>query len=163
MLPPLAVYGVAIEAHAQNIVVRFCRQSGKLRGFAVRDCGGIQLHRPTLEGLGIQLPEFDAKSSVSSDNLKQVWSRFHHVFLQNHVASLLVALGLELRGGWAIVRDEIARVLDIHNPGGDRDVLQYLLDGEMPFRCFFTSRMEGVSPRTVSIIPYYHQPGFHIY
>ncbi|EAW21012.1 uncharacterized protein NFIA_061730 [Aspergillus fischeri NRRL 181] len=143
VLPPLVMYGIALEAHPQNIVLRVCRQSSELRGFAVRDWGGVRLHKSTLQNLGVQLPMVDTESPVITDDLDHIWSRFHHAFLQNHVASVLVALGLETEGGWAIVRGELSRVLSDSRYAVSPSLLKYLLADDMQMRCFFTARLEG--------------------
>ncbi|KAI9375019.1 IucC family-domain-containing protein [Aspergillus egyptiacus] len=137
VLPPLAMYGIALEAHAQNIVLRVCRQSSELRGFAVRDWGGVRLHKSTMHKLGIQLPAVDRESRAILDDLHRIWRRFHHAFLQNHVASE------ETRGGWAIVRGELARVLDRSEYAMGPSLLNYLLADVMQMRCFLTDRLEG--------------------
>ncbi|KAE8327836.1 hypothetical protein BDV39DRAFT_204550 [Aspergillus sergii] len=143
VLPPLAGYGIGIEAHAQNIVLRVCRQSSELKGFAIRDWGGVRLHKPTLESLGIKLPAADPESPVITSNIEHVWSKFHHVFLQNHIGTILIALGLETRGGWEIVREELSRVLAGNEYAAGPELLQYLLADSMEMRCFFTARLEG--------------------
>ncbi|CAG8893768.1 unnamed protein product [Penicillium egyptiacum] len=156
VLPPLANYGIALEAHAQNIVLRVSRDRAELRGFAVRDWGGVRLHKPTLQKLGIQLPMVDAESPVVTNDLDHIWSKFHQVFLQNHVASILIALGLESKGGWAIVRDELSRVLSGNDSDAGPSLLKYLLADDMQMRCFFTARLQG-KPSVVSFHPHGHQ------
>jgi siderophore synthetase component len=47
-LPPALKNGVAFEAHGQNTLARFDKKTGQLKGFVIRDFGGIKVHRPTL-------------------------------------------------------------------------------------------------------------------
>ncbi|PIG84665.1 hypothetical protein AARAC_001966 [Aspergillus arachidicola] len=143
ILPPLAGYGIGIEAHAQNIVLRVCRQTSELKGFAIRDWGGVRLHKPTLDSRGIQLPAVNPESPVITSNIEHIWSKFHQVFLQNHIGTILIALGLETRGGWEIVREELSRVLAGNEYAAGPELLKYLLADSMEMRCFFTARLEG--------------------
>lgn len=143
ILPPLAGYGIGIEAHAQNIVLRVCRQSSELKGFAIRDWGGVRLHKPTLDSLGIKLPAVNPESPVITSDIEHIWSKFHQVFLQNHIGTILIALGLETRGGWEIVREELSRVLAGNEYAAGPELLRYLLADTMEMRCFFTARLEG--------------------
>jgi siderophore synthetase component len=119
------------------------------------------LHWPTFQRLGIQLPGSNAASPVATDNLEDVWHKFHHSFLQNHLAALIIGLELESRGGWAIVREELTEALASHNQAEGAGLLQYLLADEMQFVCFFTSRWEGASPYGVSWLEIRPQ-GFHV-
>lgn len=48
LLPPLIYNGVAFEAHAQNVLVRFDSQTKGVLGFVLRDLGGLRIHPPTL-------------------------------------------------------------------------------------------------------------------
>ncbi|KAJ2476384.1 hypothetical protein EV174_004950, partial [Coemansia sp. RSA 2320] len=46
-LPPIMNHGFAFEAHPQNCLLRIGAETGDIRGFIVRDFGGIKVHRPT--------------------------------------------------------------------------------------------------------------------
>lgn len=48
------VYGIALEAHQQNTLVKVSR-SGNLQKFLFRDFGGIRIHQPTLFSKGFTL------------------------------------------------------------------------------------------------------------
>ncbi|KAJ5757131.1 uncharacterized protein N7511_007313 [Penicillium nucicola] len=143
-IPPLLQYGIALKAHGQNIVVRVCRQTGDIKGFAVRDFGGIRLHVPTLrEYCGGGLDAIPSGSAVLTSNLHNAWSKVHHSLLQNHVGFLLSALGLEQQGGWTIVREELANVLNPNENIRGRKLYDFFVADTMPFKCFLMVRMEG--------------------
>lgn len=48
-LPPCLENGVAFEAHGQNTLARFDRKTGVLKGFVIRDFGGVKVHNETLK------------------------------------------------------------------------------------------------------------------
>ncbi|XEV01776.1 hypothetical protein FSHL1_007063 [Fusarium sambucinum] len=65
-LDPLVRNGVGFEFHAQNAVVRVCRRTKAIKGFAIRDLAGIKLHGPTLEDQGFDLTSLEATTTWNS-------------------------------------------------------------------------------------------------
>ncbi|KAL4795712.1 ferric iron reductase FhuF-like transporter-domain-containing protein [Aspergillus venezuelensis] len=111
VLPPLVNHGIALEGHGQNICVRICRSTRQIKGFAIRDFGGIRLHMPTLREQGFDrdiMRSIPPGAATLTNDLNDVWSKTHHSLFQNHLGQLVVALGLDGRdgGGWGIVREE---------------------------------------------------------
>ncbi|KAL4970310.1 IucC family-domain-containing protein [Aspergillus stella-maris] len=160
LLPPLVNHGIALEAHGQNICVRICRSTRQIKGFAIRDFGGIRLHMPTLREQGFDkdiMRSIPPGAATLTDDLSDVWSKTHHSLFQNHLGQLIVALGLDGRGGggWGIVREEVQRILcPAANGNGEglidagceeraRQLCGFLLGETMPFKCFLRMRMEG--------------------
>ncbi|KAL4955992.1 ferric iron reductase FhuF-like transporter-domain-containing protein [Aspergillus filifer] len=160
LLPPLVNHGIALEAHGQNTCVRICRTTRQIKGFAVRDFGGIRLHVPTLREQGFDkdiMHSIPPGAATLTDDLKEVWSKTHHSLFQNHLGQLIVALGLDGRGGggWGIVREEVQGILCSaeHSDGKGliypdyeeraRQLCGFLLGETMPFKCFLRMRMEG--------------------
>ncbi|KAK6810722.1 hypothetical protein RU639_013573 [Aspergillus parasiticus] len=176
VLPPLIKYGIGLEGHGQNLVVRVCRQTGEIKGFAVRDFGGVRMHVPTLNNHGVKFDSLPPGGATLTDNLDNVWSKVHHSLLQNHVGFLLVALGLENHGGWAITLETLSTVLGRGQDSPGAKLLEYFTKDTMPFKCFLRMRMENKyrdyierevpnvilmdSPRWKSIIDTY-QPSLH--
>ncbi|KAL2862583.1 ferric iron reductase FhuF-like transporter-domain-containing protein [Aspergillus lucknowensis] len=145
-LTPLANHGVGLEAHGQNMCVRICRKTREVKGFAIRDFGGIRLHMPTLRSQGYDLHTIPPGAATMTDDLHDVWSKVHHSLFQNHLGSLIVALGLEEDGGWEIVRNEVKAILQPADGSGSasaRDLYEFLTAETMPFKCFLRMRMEG--------------------
>ncbi|KAE8386171.1 IucC family-domain-containing protein [Aspergillus alliaceus] len=142
-LPPLLNHGIGLELHGQNLIVRVCLQTGEIKGFAVRDFGGIRLHTPTLRQYGVKFESLLMGSATITDSLHNVWSKVHHSMLQNHVGSLMAALGLECKGGWAVVREELLAVLRPDDSATGQSLYQFFLGDTMPFKCFLRMRMEG--------------------
>lgn len=152
VLPPLARYGIGLEAHGQNLVARICRETGIVKGFAVRDFGGVRMHVPTLRNYGVNFDSLPPGGATLTDDLHNVWSKVHHALVQNHVGLVVSALGLERDGGWGIVREVLERVLTGEEEGMGREVLGFFLQNTMPFKCFLRMRMEG-KYRDVSAVP----------
>lgn len=83
-------------------------------------------------------------SSIKTDNLTDVWNKTHHSLIQNHLGQLIVALGLEGEGGWAVVRKGLEDILG--NGDGEakgRELRDYLMGEEMIFKCFLRMAMVG--------------------
>ncbi|KAJ6184953.1 hypothetical protein N7519_006254 [Penicillium mononematosum] len=143
VLPPLVQYGIGLEGHGQNLVTRVCRQTGRIKGFAVRDFGGVRMHVPTLRNHGVRFDALPPGAATLTDDLQNVWSKVHHSLLQNHVGLLLGALGLENRGGWAITLEILSTVLVSDNGSPGETLFECFTKDTMPFKCFLRMRMES--------------------
>ncbi|KAL2816182.1 ferric iron reductase FhuF-like transporter-domain-containing protein [Aspergillus cavernicola] len=145
-LTPLVNHGIGLEAHGQNICVRICRKTKDIKGFAIRDFGGIRLHMPTLRSQGYDIHTIPPGAATMTDDLHDVWSKVHHSLFQNHFGHLIVALDLEENGGWEIVRNAVKAILhplDGASSPRATQLSEYLLAETMPFKCFLRMRMEG--------------------
>ncbi|KAJ5102599.1 IucC family-domain-containing protein [Penicillium argentinense] len=143
VLPPLVQYGVGIEGHGQNLVARVCRSTGKIKGYAVRDFGGIRMHVPTLQKLGVKFDALPPGAATLTGNLVNVWTKVHHSIVQNHIGLLLNALGLENHGGWAIVLEALSTTLEHDGDGSGKGLFEFFTRETMPFKCFLRMRIES--------------------
>ncbi|OGM47726.1 hypothetical protein ABOM_004343 [Aspergillus bombycis] len=143
VLPPLVQYGIGLEGHGQNLVARVCRQTGQIKGFAVRDFGGVRMHVPTLKNHGVKFDSLPPGGATLTDNLDNVWSKVHHSLLQNHVGLLLEALGLENHGGWAITLETLSTILGAGQDSPGAKLHEFFTKDTMPFKCFLRMRMES--------------------
>ncbi|KAJ5637418.1 IucC family-domain-containing protein [Penicillium lividum] len=143
VLPPLVQYGIGLEAHGQNLVARVCQQTGRIKGFAVRDFGGVRMHVPTLRNYGAKFDSLPPGAATLTDNLENVWSKVHHSLLQNHVGLLLGALELESHGGWAITLEILSATLGSEGGSPGKSLLSYFCKHTMPLKCFLRMRMES--------------------
>ncbi|KAF7128318.1 hypothetical protein CNMCM5793_002860 [Aspergillus hiratsukae] len=151
MLHPLVHHGIALEAHAQNTVVRLCTATGRIKGFAIRDFGGVHFHKPTLREQGFPLDWEIPGSLTLNDDLTSVWNLASHTLLQCHAPSLLYGLRLETHGGWAVVKEELESVLE--GFGGDvaRGLLEYFCEGTMVMKSFPRMLMEGMYRENIEL------------
>ncbi|KAJ2783426.1 hypothetical protein H4R18_001691 [Coemansia javaensis] len=104
-LPPIMSHGFAFEAHPQNTLLRVDAQTGAIRGFIVRDFGGIKVHRDTFRrSIGVDI-DMLPDSCTDAATMHEVYDLAHHTLIQCQAHRLVRALGLHYRGGgWAIVR-----------------------------------------------------------
>lgn len=123
-----------------------------IKGFAIRDFGGIRFHMPTLNKQGFHLKSIPDGSAITSHSLGDVWDKVHHSLFQNHLGLLIVNLQLFDKGGWAIVREELIKVLQLENCEDARDLHDYFFQDTMFFKCFLRMKMEG-KYRNVSANP----------
>ncbi|GIC86385.1 siderophore [Aspergillus udagawae] len=151
MLHPLVHHGIALEAHAQNTVVRFCTATGKIKGFAIRDFGGVHFHRPTLREQGFPLDWEIPGSLTLSDDLISVWHLASHTLLQCHAPSLLYGLRLETHGGWGVVMEELESVLQ--GFGGDvaKVLLEYFCVKTVVLKSFLRMLMAGMYRENIEL------------
>ncbi|EAU85374.2 hypothetical protein CC1G_07068 [Coprinopsis cinerea okayama7 len=114
LLPALVYNGVAFEAHAQNLLLRVDRRTGKITGFVLRDLGGLRIHPPTLRrSLGIDF-DFLPKHAIATESLQEVYPKFYHTYVHNHLQRLIRLLGLHHNGiGWELLREHMNAVIPI--------------------------------------------------
>ncbi|KPM41505.1 hypothetical protein AK830_g5103 [Neonectria ditissima] len=149
-LGPLARHGVGFEFHAQNAVVRICRRTKAIKGFAIRDLAGVKLHGPTLEAQGFHLTNLEA--AVTPD-VHQIWDRVHHALIQNHIRYLMCSLGLEdEHDGWRIVHSELERALDGDDESVQQRICRYFVKETMPFKSFMRMRMDASLKNSFKIV-----------
>lgn len=142
-LPPMLQDGVAFEAHPQNTVARFSlTPPHELRGFVIRDFGGLRVHPPTLfASTGIELDVFPGHSIVA-ETIDDVYTRMYHTMFHNHLQQLVRVLGLHYNGkGWQVIRARLREAV----PRGH--ALERAWLGEeaktIAGKCFMRMRMVG--------------------
>lgn len=150
LIPALIHNGVAFEAHAQNVLVRLHKKSGDIRGFVLRDLGGLRIHPPTLrESTGTNF-EFLPKHCIATDTLQEIFPKFYHTFVHNHIQRLIRVLGLHYNGrGWELLRSHMGSVIPATHP-----VWKVWMDStcmEVESKCLMRMRMRD-SYRDVSSV-----------
>ncbi len=142
-LPPMLQDGVAFEAHPQNTVARFSlAPPHELRGFIIRDFGGLRVHPPTLlASTGVALDVVPGHSIVA-ETLDDVYTRMYHTMIHNHLQQLVRVLGLHYNGkGWEVICARLRQAI----PRGH--ALEKAWLGEeaktIPGKCFMRMRMIG--------------------
>lgn len=135
--------GVAFEAHPQNTVARFSLAAPhELRGFVIRDFGGLRVHPPTLlASTGVALDVLPGHSIVA-ETLDDVYTRMYHTVFHNHLQQLVRVLGLHYSGkGWEVIRVRLREAI----PRGH--ALERAWLGEeaktLAGKCFMRMRMVG--------------------
>ncbi|KID85221.1 Aerobactin siderophore biosynthesis, IucA/IucC [Metarhizium guizhouense ARSEF 977] len=123
-LGPLVRHQVGFEFHGQNSIVRICKRTRAINGFAIRDLAGVKLHGASLEAQGFDVTGLEASST---DDSHQVWDRVHHALIQNNIGYMMYALELE--------RD--------HDGWGHRAIYQYFLRDTMLLKSFITMRLRS--------------------
>lgn len=150
-MPSVIANGVAFEAHPQNTLARFDIRTKELKGFVIRDFGGLRVHKQSvlestpLESLdGIIVPGH----SIIADTLEDVYTRLYHTLIHNHLQQLIRVLGLHYNGiGWEIVRRHLEKQIP-----AEHELRKLWLNPKteaLPGKCFMRMRFQGMY-RTVS-------------
>ncbi|KAG6837247.1 hypothetical protein H0H93_012642 [Arthromyces matolae] len=142
-LPTMLKNGVAFECHPQNCLARFDLDTKELKGFIIRDFGGLRVHRETLKAsTGVDIDVHEGHSIIASD-LDDVYTRMYHTIFHNHLQQLIRVLGLHYNGrGWDVVREHLKAVIPRDHP-----LFAAWLSPErksLPSKCFLRMRMSGM-------------------
>ncbi|KAI8984409.1 IucC family-domain-containing protein [Mycotypha africana] len=146
-LPPCLENGVAFEAHGQNTLARFDRKTGQLKGFVIRDFGGVKVHNETLKrttGYEIDvLPD----SCVVANTIDEVSKLLYHTLFHCHLQRLIRVLNLHYNGvGWEIVRNRMSELV----PRNHVMYSSFLEKTKVPGKCLVRMKIEELY-RDVSI------------
>lgn len=109
-----------------------------------RDFGGIKIHMPTLRERGYTLYSALPDSFVTTDVREEAWDILHHTLFNNNINHLIQSLGLHRNGGWAIVREELNKVINATTVGPRKELLEYLSKDQVHLKCFLKMKLEGL-------------------
>jgi siderophore synthetase component len=142
-LPSVLKNGVAFEAHGQNCVARFDLQTKEIKGFIIRDLGGIHVHPETLRTTtGIELEAAEGHSIIARD-LDDVYGTMYHTAIHSHLQQLIRILELHYNGkGWAIVRKHLKAQIP-----SDHSLYESWMSPErktFPGKCLMRMKMQGM-------------------
>ncbi|KAI8139331.1 IucC family-domain-containing protein [Fennellomyces sp. T-0311] len=117
-LPPCLKNGVTFEAHAQNTLARFDSNTGELKGFAIRDSGGVRIHNETLKrSCGVELDPKGYNKHYLVDSIDAVYNAFYHHVIHLHFQRLIRILGMHHNGrGWEMVRHHFSEMVPSSHP-----------------------------------------------
>ncbi|KAI8384841.1 IucC family-domain-containing protein [Radiomyces spectabilis] len=116
-LPPALNNGVAFEAHGQNTLARFDRETGELKGFVIRDFGGIKVHRETLRKTTGTDIDVIPDSCVVAETLEEVYKLIYHTLIHSQLQRLIRVLDLHYNGkGWELLRTHMAAMVPKDHP-----------------------------------------------
>lgn len=135
LVPPAlrlyACYGIALELHLQNTLVRVV--DGRVAGFWVRDLGGIRIHAPRLAAAKLgHSSSFAARSFIVSEDLDEVRGKLEHTLFHAQFAHLFAVastLGVDEAESWTKLRQRVVRDLNAwaDDPRTDADTRARLL------------------------------------
>lgn len=140
-IPLLRDYGIGLEAHGQNLLVRVDRRTGALRGFVVRDCGGLKIHTPTFTAKTGRTLDTLPGSLVVTDDFDESCTLLFHTVVQNHLHRLVRGLQLGSRG-WSVIREVLNEVCP---PSDSNDRIgAFFRMKKVPMKCFIRMKLEGL-------------------
>ncbi|KAJ2054832.1 hypothetical protein GGH13_008065 [Coemansia sp. S155-1] len=139
-LPPILNHGFAFEAHPQNCLLRIGAEAGDIRGFIIRDFGGIKVHLPTFtSSTGADIPMLP-NSTTEAQSMYEVYDLAYHTLVQCQLHRLVRALQLHYQGnGWAIVRKSFERRVPASHP-----LRKAWYQESFDLKCFITMKLDGL-------------------
>ncbi|KAJ2848551.1 hypothetical protein IWW36_003234 [Coemansia brasiliensis] len=139
-LPPILNHGFAFEAHPQNSLLRIDAKTGAIKGFIVRDFGGVKVHRKTFQqstGVDINmLPD----ACTDAHTMYEVYNLAYHTLIQCQIHRLVRALDLHYQGnGWAIVRESFEQRVPSDHP-----LRSAWYQDTFDLKCFIIMKLDGL-------------------
>ncbi|KAG1462348.1 hypothetical protein G6F56_005538 [Rhizopus delemar] len=138
-LPPCLINGVAFEAHGQNTLARFDRKTGILKGFVIRDFGGVKAHNETLKkSAGVEL-DILPDSCVEAQTLEEVFKLLYHTLFHCQIQRLVRVLNLHYSGeGWEIVR----KYMNLYVPKDHVMWPMFMETAKVPGKCMVRMKID---------------------
>lgn len=138
-LPPCLENGVAFEAHGQNTLARFDRKTGELKGFVIRDFGGVKVHRETLRKTTGRDIDVLPDSCVVAETIDEVFKLLYHTLFHCQFQRLVRVLNLHYNGvGWDIVRKRVSELV----PKDHVMYPMFLEDDKVPGKCLVRMKID---------------------
>jgi siderophore synthetase component len=136
-LPPMIKHGFCFEAHGQNTLARFDKSTGQLIGFAIRDFGGVRIHREQFESTTPLKIDVLPDSCIVTDDIMEVYTKAFHCFIQGQMNRLVRALDLHYsRRGWTIVRKAVEKYVSPTSTAG-----KLWFKETVPFKAFLKMKL----------------------
>jgi hypothetical protein len=104
-LPLILRDGLVLDAHGQNILLRFSRSTGALLGFSARDSSSTRFSKEHYErssGMSV-----DTKMISHIMPVKELMERAHWIMMLNHLSPMIYALDLNPRASASFTAREL--------------------------------------------------------
>lgn len=99
------------------MLVRVDVASKQVKGFVIRDLGGLRIHPPTLRSSTGTDFQFLPTHCVATESLDEIYPKFYHTFVHNHIQRLIRLLDLHNDGvGWDMLRKHMNAVIPRSHP-----------------------------------------------
>ncbi|KAJ2706619.1 hypothetical protein FB645_001494 [Coemansia sp. IMI 203386] len=139
-LPPIMNHGFAFESHPQNSLLRIDAETGDIRGFIVRDFGGVKVHRQTFTSSTGAAIDMLPDSCTDAKSLYEVYDLAYHTLIQCQIHRLVRALDLHYCGkGWSVVRRSFERRVPQEHP-----LYIAWYQDHFDLKCFVTMKLDNL-------------------
>ncbi|KAJ1894680.1 hypothetical protein LPJ66_005041 [Kickxella alabastrina] len=139
-LPPIMNHGFAFESHPQNSLLRIDAETGEIKGFIVRDFGGVKVHLETFTHSTGATIDMLPDSCTNAAIMYEVYDLAYHTLVQCQLHRLVRALDLHYCGsGWKIVRESFERHVPESHP-----LRSTWYQETFDLKCFVTMKLDGL-------------------
>jgi siderophore synthetase component len=91
VIPLVAKYGIALEAHLQNTVVAI-NKDGSLNKIYIRDFEGLRIDKNQLANMGYSTSNFHNSSLILTDKQQTVFNKAFYSTVQNHLGEFILTV-----------------------------------------------------------------------
>lgn len=120
-------------------MVRFDRKTGELKGFVIRDFGGVKVHNETLKSTcGVELDVLP-DSCVVANTREECYKLLYHTLFHSQLQRLIRVLGLHHNGrGWDMVRKHFTALVP-----KDHSMYAYFMEQDkVPGKCLVRMKIQ---------------------
>ncbi|KAH8695485.1 IucC family-domain-containing protein [Talaromyces proteolyticus] len=143
--PSVLLYGFALQAHAQNLLIRLHPETRAIHGFYIRDFTSYRVHRESfIEASSLDI---DTTSFITTMDSRDKVYRYMHTVLHTHVASMVLALKVG-DAGWRVARQELEKII----PENDELALEWLNSPCVEARATLAMQIYGVD-KELTLVP----------
>ncbi len=153
-LPLMWTYGVALESHLQNTMVRvaWADRAGKddpveYRGLVLRDFSGLRMYRPRLEAAGLTVPSCPG-AVTATDNMREFLDKGHYANVFANLSGMVEAIveadpAATSAQLWAAVREVLEEVITAFGRANVPDAdLEHLLAPALHQKAFASMALD---------------------
>lgn len=151
VVPLVAKYGIALEAHLQNAVVAI-NKDGSLNKIYIRDFEGLRIDKNQLAETGYSTANFHNSSLILTDKQQTVFNKAFYSTVQNHLGEFILTVAKVATDSnfeskvWDKLSDILANIIDniaqsVTDKASIEQFKTIIFAKEIDYKCVTTMRL----------------------
>ena len=151
VIPLVAKYGIALEAHLQNAIVAI-NKDGSLNKIYIRDFEGLRIDKNQLADMGYSTSNFHNSSLILTDKQQTVFNKAFYSTVQNHLGEFILTVAKAATDSnfesnvWRKLSDILAENIDaiaqsVTTKENIEEIKAIIFAKEIDYKCVTTMRL----------------------
>lgn len=151
VIPLVAKYGIALEAHLQNTIVSI-NKDGSLNTIYIRDFEGLRIDNKQLNYMGYSTAEFHSSSLILTDKQQTVFNKAFYSTVQNHLGEFVLTVAKVAKDSnfesavWTELSNSLVKIIDnvsatVTNKESIDEFKKVIFAKEIDYKCVTTMRL----------------------